>query len=250
MCTPSLDAGFLFICTSKRLPIKWDSPKWFYYLGTNFRAISSSSNGQYDLPICFISSLYCIIQIKTTSLIKCIFLVALVISPFVAYQFAAYLAFCSDVSSTQVKWCDNFPPSIYTHVQSTYWNVGLLRYWNMAQAPNFLIASPPIIVILTFAFHHLSSVLSEMKLKTVKPGFRYSLSLTPHAIHAVVFTFILLFASHTQIVLRVAASMPFTYWAAAWVCVKYPTYGAAWVTWSVLWGLISVILWGTFLPPA
>lgn len=172
------------------------------------------------------------------------------ISPFVAYQFAAYLTFCTDVSSTNANWCAKFPPSIYTHVQSTYWNVGFLRYWTLAQIPNFLIAAPPIIVILTFAFEHLSSLLSETKRKSMQPGFGSSLSLTPHAIHAVVFTSILLFASHTQIVVRLAASMPFTYWAAAWIYLKYPTCGTAWVTWSVLWGLISVILWGTFLPPA
>jgi phosphatidylinositol glycan class V len=84
----------------------------------------------------------------------------------------------------------------------------------------------------------------------MQPGFGSSPSLTPHAIHAVVFAFFLLFASHTQITLRLAASMPFTYWAAAWIYLKYPSYGTAWVTWSVLWGLVSVILWGTFLPPA
>ena len=154
--------------------------------------------------------------------------------------------FCSDVPSTNAKWCANVPPSIYTHVQSTYWNVGFLRYWTAAQIPNFLISTPPIIVILTFAFDHISSLLRER----IQPEVIYSLALTPHAIHAVVFTFILLFASHTQIILRLAASMPFTYWAAAWIYLKYPTCGMAWVTWSVLWGLISVILWGTFLPPA
>lgn len=178
-----------------------------------------------------------------TTLFKCTFLVAFVISPFIAYQLAAYLIFCSGGSSI-VAWCMNFPPSIYSHVQSTYWNVGFLRYWTLAQIPNFLIAAPPIIVILAFA----SSILSKMTSKTIQSN--YSPSLTPHAIHAVVFTFILLFASHTQIILRLAASMPFTYWAAAWTYMKYPTYGTAWVTWSVLWGFISVILWGTFLPPA
>ena len=168
--------------------------------------------------------------------------------PFIAYQFVAYLTFCWDVSSPNFEWCANFPPSIYTHVQAAYWNVGFLRYWTLSQAPNFLIACPPIIAILTFAFEHLSS-LSETKRKT-QPRIGYSLSLTPHAIHAVVFTFILLFASHTQIILRLAASMPFTYWAAAWIYLNYPTCGKVWITWSVLWGVISVILWGTFLPPA
>jgi phosphatidylinositol glycan class V len=60
----------------------------------------------------------------------------------------------------------------------------------------------------------------------------------------------LLFASHTQIVLRLAASMPIIYWAAAWLLLEHPKWGRAWVTWSVLWGAVSILLWGAFLPPA
>jgi len=182
---------------------------------------------------------------KISSLIKCVSLVALIISPFVAYQLAAYMAFCSGDTSTNANWCSNFVPSIYTHVQSTYWNVGFLRYWTLSQLPNFLIAAPPVIVILTFATVHFLSLLSERK----PYGLRFD-TVTPHAIHATAFTFLLLFASHTQIILRLAASMPFTYWAAAWFYLQNPTLGKIWVYWSVLWGLISVILWGSFLPPA
>ncbi len=188
-------------------------------------------------------------QIKFSSLIRSIFLTALVISPFVAHQAAAYFVFCSGRSSTYPEWCSNLPPSIYTHVQSTYWNVGFLRYWTLSQLPNFLIASPPLVIISVFALDHFRSLLSEFQRINGKIDHQ-NLFLTPHAIHATVFSFILLFASHTQIVLRLAASMPFTYWAAAWLYMKYPTYGTLWVAWSVIWGLISGIFWATFLPPA
>jgi phosphatidylinositol glycan class V len=189
-------------------------------------------------------------QIKISSLIRCIFLTALVIFPFAAHQAAAYFIFCSDRPSTYPKWCSNLPPSIYTHVQSTYWNVGFLRYWTLSQLPNFLIASPPLVVISAFALDHFQSLLSEFQGINGRINFCQSLFLTPHAIHATIFSSILLFASHTQIVLRLAASMPFTYWAAAWLFMKFPTCGTLWVAWSVIWSLISGILWATFLPPA
>ncbi|KAI0739611.1 GPI mannosyltransferase 2 [Daedaleopsis nitida] len=75
-------------------------------------------------------------------------------------------------------------------------------------------------------------------------------SITPHAIHALAMSLLLLFASHTQIVLRQAASMPLTYWAAAWLLVERPRMGRLWVGWSVVWGAVSCVLWGVFLPPA
>ncbi|KAG8903749.1 ER membrane glycoprotein subunit of the GPI transamidase complex-like protein [Tulasnella sp. 403] len=42
----------------------------------------------------------------------------------------------------------------------------------------------------------------------------------PHAIHAFVLSCVLLFASHTQIALRLSSSMPYTYWAAASLVMK------------------------------
>jgi phosphatidylinositol glycan class V len=90
-------------------------------------------------------------------------------------------------------------------------------------------------------------------------------SLIPHAIHALILTGTLLFASHTQIVLRLAPSMPLIYWAAAAAIVRdaEPTaqegaspattkvrWSYVWVWWSVVWGALSVVLWTAFLPPA
>jgi len=175
-------------------------------------------------------------------------LIAIVISPFIAYQVVAYITFCSD-SNHPAEWCSNFPPSIYTHVQSKYWNVGFLRYWTWRQLPNFLIAAPTLMLIFVFAFHHFSALLVGRQGHAKDKPILIS-AITPHAIHALAFSFILLFASHTQIILRLSASMPFAYWAAAWLYTNHPTYGTMWVYWSVLWGLISTILWATFLPPA
>ncbi len=170
------------------------------------------------------------------------------------YQAYAYFVFCVQLGSPQAEWCSAFPPSIYSYVQSKYWDVGFLRYWTLNQLPNFLIATPSIILIFAFAIEHLKRALPplsnrEKKSQQLESAF-YNSSITPHAIHAAIFASILLLASHTQIVLRLAHSMPFTYWAATWLLVRHPKAARLWITWSVFWGTISIILWATFLPPA
>ncbi|PPQ64983.1 hypothetical protein CVT26_015692 [Gymnopilus dilepis] len=208
------------------------------------------------------------------ALLKSILLMASVVSPFVIYHLYTYSLFCSQKSSTP-EWCHRTIPSIYSYTQSKYWNVGFLRYWTPSQLPNFVIAAPPICLIYAFSVHHLSKTpvfgqiasaskpgphksrkgekgarVGQMEEEGQKPTAFSNPSITPHVIHALIFTSILLFASHTQIILRLAASMPVLYWAAAWLLLEHPFWGRLWVTWSVLWSMISVVLWAAFLPPA
>ena len=168
----------------------------------------------------------------------------------VYHQYSGYRIFCREAKPA--SWCSDFPPSIYTYVQSQYWNVGLLRYWTPQQAPNFLLAAP---VLVLLSYYSTQSVRSFINYLLYRPRLQKSspfdsLSLAPHGIHAFVFTSILLFASHTQIILRFAASLPFTYWSAARLLVEHPQLGMWWIGWSVVWGAVSLVLWSTFLPPA
>ncbi|CAM9424023.1 unnamed protein product [Ectocarpus fasciculatus] len=43
-------------------------------------------------------------------------------------------------------WCARRVPSVYAHVQSTYWNVGAFQYYQWKQIPNFLLAAPALIL--------------------------------------------------------------------------------------------------------
>ncbi|SMR49619.1 unnamed protein product [Zymoseptoria tritici ST99CH_3D1] len=63
-------------------------------------------------------------------------------------QYFAYLEFCSKVPPTELRpWCTNTLPSIYSFVQSHYWNVGLFRYWTLSNLPLFLLASPMLLLL-------------------------------------------------------------------------------------------------------
>ncbi|KAJ6558584.1 glycosyltransferase family 76 protein [Mycena vulgaris] len=181
-----------------------------------------------------------------SSVLTCIVLSALPLTPFIAHNYAAYVAFCTG-PEPPAAWCARRLPLIYSHVQDRYWNIGFLRYWTLQQLPNFVIAAPPLLAISAFSVHHLRNWIKS----PAATGHAFlSASIAPHAIHALIMCGILLFASHTQIVLRLAASMPITYWAAAWLLLEHPKWGRAWVAWSVVWGAFSVLLWGAFLPPA
>ncbi|KAI0808158.1 GPI mannosyltransferase 2 [Fomes fomentarius] len=195
-------------------------------------------------------------------------------APFLYHQYAAYLIFCTRISNP-APWCESLPPFIYNYVQAKYWNIGFLRYWTVQQLPNFLLGAPPLILLFSFTVHYLRHAvvprLRLLALELTSPGGKVAAhkrslspshqlpsssspflrpSIAPHAIHTLALALLLLFASHTQIVLRLAAGMPLTYWAAAWLLVERPHAGRLWVGWSVVWGAISCVLWGAFLPPA
>lgn len=179
------------------------------------------------------------------------------------HQYRAYRAFCQEPVSS-APWCAYTPPFIYTYIQARYWGVGFLRYWTIQQLPNFLLATPVLVLLLSFCVHHtlhsiiprLSLVLSGRSFDAPRsspsghPSPFLGHSLAPHVLHALVLTLLLLFNSHTQIALRQAASMPLTYWAAAYLVLERPCWGWWWVAWSVVWGAASVVLWAVFLPPA
>ncbi|TBU55258.1 mannosyltransferase [Dichomitus squalens] len=206
-------------------------------------------------------------RVNLGSTLYAVVLSAMVVSPFVYLQYSAYRVFCMG-DWKPAPWCDSLLPSIYSYAQSKYWNVGFLRYWTPEQLPNFLLGAPPLALLLAYTLHYSHAALiprlralstpSPVSGNSNKPQSEARATaspfvhpaLAPHAIHALLMCLLLLFASHTQIVLRFAATMPCTYWAAAWLLVERPALGRWWVGWSVVWGAVSCVLWGAFLPPA
>ncbi|KAK5723772.1 ER membrane glycoprotein subunit of the GPI transamidase complex-like protein [Elasticomyces elasticus] len=64
----------------------------------------------------------------------------LVATGFVLPQAVAYMEYCTTGAAR--PWCTAYPPSIYSFVQSEYWDVGFMRYWKMSNLPLFLLALP------------------------------------------------------------------------------------------------------------
>ncbi|KAI0344640.1 mannosyltransferase [Trametopsis cervina] len=204
-------------------------------------------------------------RVSTAHIMQAVLSTLCICAPFAIHQYTAYRAFC--MHGEHPSWCSYRVPSIYGYVQDRYWNVGFLRYWTPAQLPNILLAAPILISIFSFSFSHLRAstlpALLRHPLISAHPvalrlhavcmpnkSIFWQESIIPHILHSLVMCSILLFAAHTQITLRLAASMPTTFWAAAHLMVQRPRAGRWWVAWSVVWGATSIILWAVFLPPA
>jgi phosphatidylinositol glycan class V len=167
--------------------------------------------------------------------------------PSLFHQLQAYRTFCLatvPTSPSRPAWCNHLIPSIYAHVQRTYWHVGFLSYWTPAQLPNIALALPLLVPVLSYSVSHISSVISA------KSGGLRPSTTTAYAVHATVLSVTLLTNAHTQIALRLLLALPSIYWSVAALLIERPRWGKAYVVWAVLWGAASVILWATFLPPA
>ncbi|XP_077823831.1 GPI alpha-1,6-mannosyltransferase 2 isoform X2 [Macaca mulatta] len=88
--------------------------------------------------------------------------------PFALFQYYAYTQFCLPGSARPIPeplvqlavdkgyriaegneppWCFWDVPLIYSYIQDVYWNVGFLKYYELRQVPNFLLAAPVAILV-------------------------------------------------------------------------------------------------------
>ncbi|XP_051162393.1 GPI mannosyltransferase 2 [Leptopilina boulardi] len=127
--------------------------------------------------------------------------------------------------SIQLPWCDLAIPIAYSSVQERYWNVGFMRYYQIKQIPQFLLAFPILYIMLKFNIKFLKEHrrnlvnLSFFKTKeknenTVKTF--YPLSMFPFVIHSLFLTCFCIFIVHIQISTRLLASAsPVMFWYCA-----------------------------------
>ncbi|KAK7368272.1 hypothetical protein VNO80_10297 [Phaseolus coccineus] len=83
---------------------------------------------------------------------------ACIFAPFLAFQAYGYYNMCVGRSHEEIRpWCKARIPLLYSYIQSNYWGVGFLRYFQLKQLPNFLLASPILSLALYSIVHYAKS---------------------------------------------------------------------------------------------
>ncbi|KAL8654830.1 MAG: hypothetical protein Q9226_003277 [Calogaya cf. arnoldii] len=190
---------------------------------------------------------------------------------FIFPQYLAYQEYCVDAKAEhQAAWCTRRIPSIYTWVQSHYWNVGLFRYWTLSNAPLFLLATPMLLILTASALRFLSqnevpSSAIDKKSSVVKESRERGL-LSPVgldvarriAVPQLILALLALTSYHVQIVTRISSGYPVWYW---WLAPKviardgvqlagYNLRAKVVVMWMVIYACVQAGLFAAFLPPA
>uniref|UniRef100_A0A8V0YGZ9 GPI mannosyltransferase 2 n=1 Tax=Gallus gallus TaxID=9031 RepID=A0A8V0YGZ9_CHICK len=166
-----------------------------------------------------------------------------------AWHYYAYLRFCGPglelavpeplqqlaldkgyrlVSPNGVKppWCSQRFPVVYSYIQDVYWNVGFLRYFELRQVPNFLLALPVALLgsWATWTFvvanprHCLTLGLERRKKKQdgkPRAGFCCP-AVFVYVVHATALLALGFFCMHVQVLTRfLGSSSPMLYWFSA-----------------------------------
>ncbi|KAF8938067.1 hypothetical protein BGZ58_001645 [Dissophora ornata] len=201
---------------------------------------------------------------KVTALVKTACLCLVNWAGFLAVQAYGYSLYCTEntFGLEPRPWCSSTVPLIYTFVQDFYWNVGFLRYYEIKQIPNFLMAAPMITLsvsgIYYYAVYDLPRMMTLGRSSTTAPGNRstppfLSLASFPHIVLWTALLWSAITTMHIQIITRAFSCLPTVYWFAAHQFEK-DALGAGWTrtvsTFFVMYGLIGIILFANFFPPA
>ncbi|XP_060703517.1 palmitoyltransferase ZDHHC18-A isoform X1 [Hemiscyllium ocellatum] len=184
----------------------------------------------------------------------------MIVLPFVLFQYYGYRTFCKptmnpavdipqpllqlarnkgyhvpDKESDPPIWCHHQYPSIYSYIQDAYWNVGFLRYYQLRQLPNFLLAFPVMALgvwaawqyVIVDPWYCVQLGLTRRKLlekteKDRKPHSSFHIDqVFVYIVHATVLLVFGICFMHIQVLTRfLASSSPILYWFSAHLLQK------------------------------
>ncbi|XP_005529737.1 PREDICTED: GPI mannosyltransferase 2 [Pseudopodoces humilis] len=228
-----LNAGFVLYARGKRFALRLQlgsaSPRRLPWLGKQLLSLASSA------------ALEC----------------AGIFLPFALFQYYAYVRFCgpgadlgqaipepllqlardkgyrvAGVAGEKPPWCSQRFPVVYSYIQDTYWNVGFLRYFELRQIPNFLLALPVTLLgswaawtyISTNPWHCLTLGLERSKSEErgkARDGF-CGPDVFVYVVHSTALLVFGFSCMHVQVLTRfLGSSSPILYWFAAYLLQEH-----------------------------
>lgn len=157
-------------------------------------------------------------------------------------------------------------PTLYSFIQSQYWGVGFLRYYQWKQIPNFLLAAPIAVIsasaVLSYCAHDIRRVLTlgnlaPMLQRSQQRGEAYSRAKEAGFYRSQVFVFVahlgamLAFAlvfMHVQVTTRFLACCPALYWYMAEVLQRDRLVGRLILLYCLVWAWVGMVLFPNFYP--
>lgn len=166
----------------------------------------------------------------------------------------------------KADWCSYPLPFSYSYLQSHYWNVGFLKYYEFKQIPNFLLASP---ILITIIYHSIQFIMANPNialqlglLQTRSNAENVKSNLFVYVVHAFALSVFCLFFVHIQVSTRMlTSSTPFIYWICAqhfqkeqhlnsWKAFLQPQsrFTKFIKIWFLSYFIIGTVLFSNFLP--
>lgn len=117
-------------------------------------------------------------------------------------------------SDSVSPWCSSNLPISYSYIQEHYWNVGFLRYYELKQIPNFLLALPIVLIIAINSlkyFRRNQAFCWRLGIFNLKPSIMRSVQVADQnqfvfIVHAVVMTLFCVLFVHVQVTTRMLSS--------------------------------------------
>ncbi|CAJ1444693.1 unnamed protein product [Effrenium voratum] len=196
---------------------------------------------------------------------------ALALTPFVTFQAYTVWRVCFDQSeecdasdgaaAVAPEICQQVIPNAYSYIQAKYWQVGLFRYWQIKQIPNFLLALPALVLTVAGVIRILYDFWDELRRRIAnsqgKPViFRAGYTaltrcpLVPHALHWGFLAAYVFFCANVQVATRLLTSgCPIFHWFLASLLNSRRNPLKPWLKLYLgLYNVLGVIMHPNFLP--
>ncbi|XP_076231085.1 phosphatidylinositol glycan anchor biosynthesis class V [Calliopsis andreniformis] len=134
--------------------------------------------------------------------------------------------------SDKIEWCSAKIPIAYTSIQKKYWNVGLFKYYEIKQTPNFILAFPILYIMIKCIKEYFLEyreycftlgLIENIKNKKFIEAKKYPPEMFVFIIHGLFLTIFCILFVHIQVSTRlISSASPLIYWYCALIMSYEP----------------------------